>query len=69
MGRGLQQGALKRMMMGQQQPQAPMAIPEQELNPFPLEGGGGYEGFQAQPQQQGQFGGLKDLMMRLFGGQ
>lgn len=69
MAQGMNQMRLKQMMMGGQQgPQAPMAMGPEELNPLPLEGGGGYEGFQAQPQQQGKFGSLKDLMMRLFGG-
>jgi hypothetical protein len=72
MGRGMQSGAqfggsLKRMMAGQGQQPAP--IPEAELNPLPLEGGGGYEGFQAQLPGSGgsKFGGLQDLMMRLLG--
>ena len=68
---GMQQGGgLKKMMMlGQtNQPQVPQ-MSREELNSFPLEDGGGYERFQAQTPQQGStFGGLKDLMMRLFGG-
>ena len=68
-GQGLGQGLKKMMTLGQtNQPQVPQMSGE-ELDPFPLEGGGGYEGFQAQPMEEGsKFGGLRDLMMRLFGG-
>ena len=50
---------LKGMMMGgqQQQPQQLVCLPEQLAGPPPEQGGG-----------TGTFGGLKDLMMRLFGG-
>ena len=51
---------LKGMMMGgqqQQQPQQLVGLPEQLSGPPPEQGG-----------QAGAFGGLKDLMIRLFGG-